>query len=195
WLPPEPVEPVRGTVVLPKRRERLWEIRDVAELEKGVPRMIREGRPGIRMKHPLDDRAVASGGLAPDPPPGDAVLRFDERDDLLAEVIVIPTGRGRIDVLVTAHPGEAVDHGHDHGPHLPRPDEAIQLRLQVLSERIDAEERFSGSRVANDPICRGIPFPWIVLRREVDGHVPPGRIPKRIPFQHHGVEALDDDVS
>src|SRR2546421_3707100 len=54
-LPPEPLEPFRGTVVLAKRRESLWEIRDVAKFEKRVPRMIREGRPGIRMKHPLDD--------------------------------------------------------------------------------------------------------------------------------------------
>src|SRR5438552_16645259 len=72
--------------------------------------MIREGRPGVRMEHPLDDRAVATGGLAPNPTPGNAVLRFDVRDDFVAQVVIVLPRRGRIDVLVAADSGEAVDH-------------------------------------------------------------------------------------
>src|SRR5947208_5307018 len=89
-LPPEPWKPFRGTVLLPKSRERLWAIRDVAEVDEGAARAVRDGRPGVRMKHPLDNGSVSAGGLAPDPPPGDAVHRLDQRDALLADVGVLP---------------------------------------------------------------------------------------------------------
>src|SRR5207247_9509190 len=122
----------RRTVLPPKRRERLREGGRRAVLEEGVSRMIREGRPGVRMEHPLDDRAVASGGLPPNPTPGNAVLRFDVRDDFVAQVVIVLPRRGRIDVLVAADSSEAVDHRDDHSPHLPGSDVAIMFRLMSL---------------------------------------------------------------
>src|SRR6267143_3269114 len=75
-LPPEPTEPFRRATVLPKRRKRLREIHYVAVLEEGVPRVIREGGPGVRVKHPLDDGSDSPGDLPPNPPPEEAELRL-----------------------------------------------------------------------------------------------------------------------
>src|SRR5256885_5022499 len=122
------------------------------------------------------------------------MLTLDGGEDLLAKVVIIPSRGSGIDVLVAAHAGEAVDHRDDHRPHLARSDETIQFHLQVFAKRIDAKERLPGSRVADDPVRRGIPFPWIVLRREIDSHVSTRRILERISFQHLRIEPLDDDL-
>src|SRR5439155_3490901 len=123
------------------------------------------GGAGVWMQHPLNDRAVASGRLAPDPAARNAVLRFDEGHELLPQVVVVSARRTRVDVLVPSHPGEAVDEGDDHGPHLPGSDEAVELRLQVLAERIDAQEHLAGPGVSDDSIRRRIAFGRIVSGR------------------------------
>ena len=113
----------------------------------------------------------------------------------MAQVVIVLPRRGRIDVLVAADASEAVDHRDDHSPHLPGSDEAIQFRLQVLSQRVDPEEGFPGPGVPDDPIRRGIPLSRIVLRGKIDGHVPTGRILERIPLQLLRIERLDDNLS
>src|SRR5947199_2183148 len=126
------------------------------------------------MEHPLDDRAVPSGGLAPDPAARDAVLRLDEWDDLLSQVVVVPSGRARVDVLIAADFREAVDHWDDHRPPLARPDEPVEPGFQVLAERIKPEERLAGSRVADKPITRGLSRAGIVPGRELGRNHPAG---------------------
>src|SRR3989442_7684920 len=88
-LPPVPAEPFRGATAPQERREGFGKIHEVAELEEGVPGMVGQRRPGIGMQHSMDDRAVSSGRLSPDSTAGDAILRFDERDDLAPQVIVV----------------------------------------------------------------------------------------------------------
>src|SRR6266581_1166382 len=68
-LVPEPSEPTRRPAVLPERGEGLREVHDVAILEKRVAGMVRQRGPGVRMEHPLDDRPVPAGRLAPDSSP------------------------------------------------------------------------------------------------------------------------------
>ena len=147
------------------------------------------------MEHPLDDRAVPSGGFAPDPAARDAVLRLDEWEDLLSQVVVVPSGRARVDVLIAADFREAVDHRDDQRSHLARPDEPVEPGLQVLAERIKPEERLAGPRVADNPIRRGISLAGIVPGRQIDRHVPTGRIPQRISLQDFGIQRFNDDFA
>src|SRR3989442_425321 len=116
---------------------------------------------------------------------------------LLAPLIrrVVRRRPARVDVWVPADPGEAVDERDDHRAHLPGPDEAVELRLQVLAERIDAEEHLAGPGVSDNPIRRGIPFSRIVSGRKVDSDIPLRRVPQRIAPQHLRIERLDDDLS
>src|SRR5688572_24111981 len=104
------------------------------------------------MEHPLDDRAVPAGGLPPYPAAGHAIARLHEGDDLLAQVVVVASRRGRINVLIASDLREAIDEGHDHRTHLSGADQAVQPRLQILAQRIDPEEGPAGPRVADDAI-------------------------------------------
>src|SRR2546425_3128668 len=194
-LPPVPSQPLGGAAVTPERGEGFREVHDVAEFEQGISRVIRQRGPGVRMQHPLDDGAVAPGRLPPDPPTRDLVLRFDERDQLLPQVVVVSARPARVDVLVPADPGEAVDERDDHRAHLPGPDEAVELRLQVLAERIDAEEHLAGPGVSDNPIRRGVPFSRIVSWRKVDRDIPLRRISQGIFLLHSRIERLRDDPS
>src|SRR2546425_2797766 len=147
-LPPVPSQPLGGAAVTPERGEGFREVHDVAEFEQGISRVIRQRGPGVRMQHPLDDGAVAPGRLPPDPPTRDLALRFDEGDQLLPQVVVVSARPARVDVLVPADPGEAVDERDDHRAHLPRPDDAVELRLQVLAQPGDTEEQPARPRVS-----------------------------------------------
>src|SRR5947209_20484178 len=193
-LSPIPAEPFRRAPAPPERGEGLWEVHDVAEFEEGVPGMVGQCRPGLGMQHSLDDRAIPSGRLPPDAAAGDAELRFHEWDDFLPQVVVVSARPARVDILIPADPREAVNQGDDHRAHLPRTDEAVELRGQVLAERIDAEEHLASAGIANNPVRRRIAFRRIVFRREVYRDVPFRRVPQRVAFQHSRVERLDDDL-
>src|SRR5207244_5629407 len=101
--------------------------------------MIRERGPGIGVQHSLDNRAVSARRLPPDAAAGDTILRFHEWDDFLPQIVVVSARPGRVDILIPANPREAVDQGDDHRSHLPGSDETVELRRQVLADRIDAE--------------------------------------------------------
>src|SRR2546425_2815175 len=125
-LAPKPAEPFRRAPAPPECREGFREIHDVAELEERVPGMIRQRGPCIGVQHSLDDRAVSSGGLPPDAAAGDAIFRFHEWDDFLPQIVVVSARPGRVDILIPADPGEAVDQRDDHRAHLFRSDEAVR---------------------------------------------------------------------
>ena len=93
---------------------------------------------------------TATGGDMGKPAaPADEVLALDEGHDLLAEVVVVRARGGRIDVLVAPDLREAIRHGHDHGPHLPRADEAVELRIRVHPKGGDVPRGTAGGRGAH----------------------------------------------
>jgi hypothetical protein len=79
--------------------------------------MRRERAPQIGPQQRRDHRAVAARRLALDaavlPRRQRGELRIDERDDVVAEVGVVPADGGRVDELRAADRRERVDQ-HDH---------------------------------------------------------------------------------
>src|SRR5436309_8094485 len=156
--------------------------------------MIRERGTGYGEPHSLDNSAVSARPLPPEAAAGDTILRFHEWDDFLPQIVVVSARPGRVDILVPADPGEAVDQRDDHRAHLSGSDEAVELRGQVLAEWIDPEEHLPGARVSDDPVRGRIAFRRIVFRRQVDSDVAFRRVPQRVALQHSRVERLDDDL-
>src|SRR2546422_4998449 len=105
--------------------------------------MTRGRGPGMGVHLSLNTRAVSARRLPPDAAAGDTILRFHEWDDFLPQIVVVSARPGRVDILIPANPREAVDQGDDHRSHLPGSDETVELRRQVLAERIDAEEHLA----------------------------------------------------
>ena len=94
-------------------RDRVAELRQVAELEQRVAGVGREPAEHVGPQHRHDHRAVAAARLAGDPAVrrlGERpVARVDERDDLVAEVLAVAAGARRVDELRAAVRRPGVD--------------------------------------------------------------------------------------
>src|SRR5207245_1071723 len=96
-----------GAVILvAKRSNRLWEEVRVRHLEEGVAGVRRQAAEQIRPQHRCDHGAISATRLAGDA----AVTRLRQRsipgvdpgNDLIAEIRVVVTRAGRVDILASA---------------------------------------------------------------------------------------------
>src|SRR2546422_2633268 len=125
--------------------------------------MTRGRGPGMGVHLSLNTRAVSARRLPPDAAAGDTILRFHEWDDFLPQIVVVSARPGRVDILIPADPGEAVDQRDDHRAHLSGSDEAVELRRQVLAEWVDPEGHLSRGPVSDDPLPGPVAFRRVVF--------------------------------
>src|SRR5579862_1260429 len=96
---PEIFEPLLRTSRLAEGVERFWKVGHVAALESCVAGMICESTENLRVAHAQNDRAVAARRLAPNRLGGHVVLFFDERHDLVDDIVLVLPRCGGVDVL------------------------------------------------------------------------------------------------
>ncbi len=168
--------------------QRARPIREVAVVEIGVARMIRDGAPVLRVFHAVNHRAVAARRLAE---AAAVVARgqraefaVDERNQLAGQVVRIRAQRRRVDVLVAAEAIEAIRKHDDARPHPALVHEAGGALRHVFVERPPADVRQARAGVAHEvPQHRIAPAPPAALaaRRAVvvPGGQPHGQLAQR----------------
>ena len=110
-----------------ERAHRDAEERSDRHLEQAAARVAGEAVEEVGAQHRGHRRAVAAARLARDATePVRLEALVDERDDLVAQVRVVPAGAGRVDVLRAADRGERVDE-NDKAPR--------RVALEQLRER------------------------------------------------------------
>jgi hypothetical protein len=180
---PELVEPRRRSAGLAIGVERARKVGHVTQLEARVSRVIRQRAEHVGPAHAEHDRAVAAGRLAEHAPRAARdrrVLRVDERDDLVDQVVLVAAGARAVDVLVAADAREAIRRRDDHRRARPARDQSIEPAIQRLAQRIDVEQMAARPREAHDREQRRIASLRIVIGRHVDDQLAVDRIAERI---------------
>ena len=117
--------------------QRRRHVRQIAHLESHIAGVTGCGRPDVGVAQRVGDRAVAAGALAEHAaPPGAAAFEalLDCRQHLVQQEILPKAHHRRVDVLVTAEPGEAIGKGDDDRRHVPFSDQPVEPLRQVLPE-------------------------------------------------------------
>ena len=173
------------------------EERQVARLEQGVAGVRGERAEHVGALHRHDHRAVAAGGLARQP----AVLTrgqrgvagVDERDDLVAQVVLVAPGAGGVEELRAAVARPAVREHDDRvravagGEHRVEALEHRRLQRRAVGPHVEL------AGVAHDHVDAG-ERPRVIglhARRAVDPQRPARRVAERVGGQQLG---FDDEA-
>src|SRR6185312_15927096 len=158
--------------------------------------MGRETAEEIRTQHRRHHRAVAATRLAGNPSVAGfgerSVALVNPRDDLVAEVGVVPARPGRVEKLAAAERRPGIDPDQKSGRRFSRCKELVHQLGRVLAERRTVAPHVELSGEALDQVDRRVPALRLVV---VPGrHIDPERsymwIAKRVVLEGRALERM-----
>ena len=172
------------------------ELGHVGRLEERVAGVRGERAEHVGAQHRHHHRAVAARGLAGQAAAvavgGRRVARVDELDDLVAEVVHVAPGAGRVEELRAAVARPGVDEHDDRVRAGARGEQRVEGLDHRRLERVAREPHVELARVALDHVDRGQRARVVALDagRAVDVERAAGRVAERVVGEHVG---LDDE--
>ena len=176
----------RAVELLAQHPRDLREPRQVAGLEQRVAGVRGERAEDVGAQHRHDHRAVAAAGLAGQAAViaarGRRVALVDERHDLVAQVVLVAPGAGRVEELRAAEGGPGVDEDDDRVGAFAGGEQRVEALDHRRLERLAREPHVELAGVALDDVDARERLRVVALdaRRAVDVERAPRRIAERV---------------